>query len=62
MDKQEVIERLTEHLKAKERKNGRLCRNDKFYCQYYVMDFLLFTKKEAVQFIKEHFPMVAQFK
>ena len=62
MDKKEVVARLTAHLKGRKRKNGRLCRNDKFYCTYYVDDFLFLKKKEALAFIKEHFPEIADFK
>ena len=62
MGEEEVIERLTEHLKAKKQKNGRLCRNDKFYCIYYVMGFLLLNKKDAIKFINKHFPEIADFK
>ena len=60
MDKNEVIYRLTEHLKAKERKRGTLCSADKFYCITYVMDFMLLSKEQAKQFLKENIPEFAQ--
>jgi hypothetical protein len=62
MSADEVIKRLTEHLKAKEQQRGSLCRKDKFYCQYYIMDFLNLSVREARQFIKDNLPALANFK
>lgn len=62
MDQEEVIARLKEHLEGRKRKQGRLCRNDKFYCTYYVEDFLFLKKKEAIAFVKKYFPEIADFK
>ena len=58
MSKQEIIERLKEHLKAKVHKNGKLTKRDKFYCIYYVEDFMVCKRKEAIKFLKENIPMV----
>lgn len=62
MDEAEVIYRLREHLRARKMKNGKLCRNDKFYCTYYVEDFLFLNKKKAIEFIKKYFPEISNFK
>lgn len=62
MDKNEVIRRLTEHLRAKEKQRGELVRKDKFYCIYYVMDFLGLSNAQARQFVKQHLPALARFK
>ena len=62
MDKEEVIFRLTEHLKAKKWKQGELNARDLQYCIRYVMDFLFITRKEAKQFIAEYLPALAGVK
>ena len=58
MDKNEVIKRLKEHLTAKKEKNGKLGKNDKYYCIHYVEDFLMCSHSEAVLLLEEHFPDV----
>jgi hypothetical protein len=62
MDKNEVIKRLKEHLKAKEMQRGFLVKKDKFYCQNYIMDFLNLSVREARQFMKEYLPALANLK
>jgi hypothetical protein len=62
MDKNEVIRRLKEHLKAKEMQRGFLVAKDKFYCQYYIMDFLNLSVREARRFIKDYLPALADLK
>lgn len=59
MDKDEVIKRLKEHLTAKKNQNGRLSKNDKFYCIHYAEDFLMMKKNQARSFIEENFPSIA---
>lgn len=58
MTKTEVISRLKEHLNAKKNQNGRLSRNDKFYCIHYVEDFLGFSKGKAIRFLEDNIPAV----
>ena len=58
MSKQEIIKRLTEHLKAKVHKNGKLTKRDKYWCIYYVEDFLEYSRKQAIKFLEENLPMV----
>lgn len=58
MDKNEVIERLNEHLKAKEIQNGALSRRDKFFCIHYVEDFLGYKKNKAIKFLEDNIPTV----
>ena len=58
MEKEEVIRRLREHLKAKKLKSGKLCKYDKNFSINYVMDCLLLTKEQALKFLKKHFPSV----
>lgn len=58
MDKDEVIRRLKEHLKAREQENGSLNNRDKHFSIHYVEDFLEMTKKEAINFLKKHIPQV----
>ena len=62
MDKNEVIWRLKEHLRYREKENGELNLKDWYFCITYIMDFLLLTKAEAKQFIKENIPAVANLK
>lgn len=62
MDKDEVIKRLNEHLKAKELLNGCLNRNDKYYCIRYVMDFLNMKKDQAKEFLRDNIPALASIK
>lgn len=59
MDKDEVIKRLNEHLKAKQQANGHLREMDKNYCIHYVMDFLCLSRDKAKEFLQENIPMVA---
>ena len=61
MGKEEVIKRLKEHLRAKEKQRGFLVGGDKYYCMHYIMDFLLLSKKQAKQFIKENLPALESF-
>lgn len=58
MGKDEVIRMLKEHLKAKEKENGRLTIRDKYYCIHYVEDFLEYSKKQAERFLKDNIPVV----
>ena len=58
MDKNEVIYRLKQHLKAREQENGELNKKDLYFCVNYVMDFLLISKRDAKKFLKEHIPFV----
>ena len=54
MDKNEVIYRLTEHLKAKKRQRGVNNKKDVYYCINYIMDFLNLDRKQAKKFYKEN--------
>ena len=58
MDKDEIIKRLKEHLKARENMNGELTIRDKYYCIHYVEDFLEYRRKQAEKFLEENLPMV----
>lgn len=59
MDKGEIIRRLKGHLRAKKQQNGRLTRKDLWFCENYVMDFLLISKRQAKQFVLDNLPEVA---
>lgn len=59
MGRDEVIKRLKEHLTAKVQQNGRLSKNDKYYCIHYAEDFLQMKKNQAIRFIEENIPIVA---
>lgn len=54
MNEKEVIKRLKEHLVAM--RNQRGCNNskDKFYCIYYIMDFLFLNRKQADEFYEQN--------
>ena len=58
MGEEEVIKRLKEHLAAKKEKNGKLGKNDKYYCIHYVEDFLMCSRSDAVTLLEENFPDV----
>lgn len=58
MEKEEVIRRLREHLKSKKLKSGKLCKYDKNFSIKYVMDCLLLTREQALEFLKKHIPSV----
>lgn len=58
MDKDEVIRRLKEHLRAKEIQNGTLNLRDKHYCIHYVEDFLGYKKNKAIKFLEDNIPLV----
>lgn len=62
MDKDEVIRRLKEHLRAKENRNGRLTHRDRAFCISYVRDFLRMSTAQAIRFLKQHFPYVVDCK
>ena len=54
MDKNEVIYRLKEHLKAMKMHRGFNNSKDLYYCINYIMDFLNLDRKQAKQFYKEN--------
>ena len=58
MDKDEIIKRLKEHLKAREKMNGELNIRDKYYCIHYVEDFMECRRTEAIKFLEENIPVV----
>ena len=62
MDKDEVIRRLKDHLRAKENENGRLSYRDRAFCISYVKDFLEMSTGQAVRFLQQHIPSVVNCK
>lgn len=62
MEKDEVIRRLKDHLKAKENENGRLTHRDRAFCIRYVRDFLEMTTSQALHFLEQHIPYVVDCK
>lgn len=62
MEKEEVIKRLKDHLKAKENQHGRLTHRDRAFCISYVSDFLEMSNPQAIRFLKKHIPYVVNCK
>lgn len=62
MDKDEVIRRLKDHLRAREYKNGKLNYKDRAFSISYVKDFLEMSTAQAIHFLEQHIPYVINCK
>lgn len=53
MSEFEVIQRLRWHIKAIEMQKGFISNRDIYYCESYIMDFLLINRERARQFLND---------